>query len=87
MKTHRGINSASITGEGLEGLPGLIIAIAFVFFFFSIFLPRNADWILGVFIAVEVIAATLYIRGARRDRDDSERAARAMHEINEVKDH
>jgi hypothetical protein len=83
MKPHRGINSASVTGEGLAGLPGLIIAIAFVFLFLSIFLPRDANWILGVFFAVEVGAAALYVRGMRRDREAAERAYNELHRINE----
>jgi hypothetical protein len=83
MKPHRGINSASVAGEGLDGLPGLLIAIAFIFMFLSIFLPRDNQWFLVLFVAVEAGAAALYIRGARRDRRDAARARRALHEINE----
>jgi hypothetical protein len=64
MKTHRGINSTSIVGEGLGGLPGLIIAIAFLFFPLGFLLPRYIQraydgWILGIFLTVEIIACTL----------------------------
>ena len=83
MKLHRGINSANITGEGLEGLPGLLIAIAFVFFFLGIFLPRQSNWPLVLFLFVEVGAATLYLLLARRSRRESERMQKALHEINE----
>jgi len=83
MTPHRGINTSSIAGEGFEGLPGLIMAIAFVFFFLGIFLPRNSNWPLAVFIFVEITAVTLYIIGARRSRADSEKAWKALHEINE----
>ena len=86
MNPHRGINTASIASEGFEGLPGLIMAIAFVFLFISIFLPRDADWMLGVFIAVEVGAAVLYIRAARRDKEAAEQTYIALHEINEDHD-
>ena len=86
MRPHRGINTASVAGEGFEGLPGLIMAIAFVFLFVSIFLPRDADWMLGVFIAVEVGAAVLYIRAARRDKEAAEQTFKALHEINEDQD-
>jgi uncharacterized membrane protein len=86
MRPHRGINTSSIAGEGFEGLPGLIMAIAFVFLFFGIFLPRNSEWPLAVFIVGEVVAAALYIRAQRRDREDSERSWKALHEINEERD-
>jgi uncharacterized membrane protein len=83
MRPHRGINTTSIAGEGFEGLPGLIMAIAFVFFFLGIFLPRYSNWPLAVFICVEVGAVTLYLLAARRNRADAERARKALHEINE----
>jgi hypothetical protein len=83
MKPHQGINSSSIAGEGFEGLPGLILAIAFVFFFIGIFLPKHSNWPLAVFALVEIGAATLYIVIGRRNRADSERAWKALHEINE----
>jgi hypothetical protein len=80
---HRGINSASIAGEGFEGLPGLVIAVAFVFMFLSIFLPRHNDWFLVLFVGVEVGAAALYVLAGRRDRKASEASNRALHQINE----
>src|SRR5262245_59016561 len=67
MRPHRGINIASIAGEGLGNLPGLLITIAFVFMFFGVFLPRDNQWILVLFIATELGAAGAYIRASRRN--------------------
>jgi len=91
MKAHTGINTTHVTGEGLSGLPGLIITIFFIFLPLGIFLPRNVqheygNWILGAFLLVEIIAGTLYIRSARRDREASEQLERVMHQINEPRD-
>lgn len=83
MKLHRGINMTSIAGDGLAGLPGLLITIAFVFIFVGIFLPRKNDWYLILFVAVEIGAAALYIVAARRNRKESERLKRELHRINE----
>jgi len=83
MKLHRGINTSSIAGEGLEGLPGLLITIAFVFMFVYIFLPRKtSDWLLVLFLAVEIGAAILYILADRRNRKESDRLKRELHKIN-----
>jgi uncharacterized membrane protein len=87
MKLHRGINTTSIAGDGLEGLPGLLIAIAFVFIFAGIFLPRSSDWLLILFLAVETAAAILYFVFDRRSRRESERLRRALHQINEPPGH
>ena len=80
---HRGINTASVAGEGLADLPGLLVMILFVFMFISIFVPRDNQWFLVVFLVVEAGAATLYLLGQRRDRRDSEQLRKALHEINE----
>ena len=64
----------------------MIIAIAFVFMFFSIFLPRKSDWFGALFFTVEVGAATVYILAARRDRKDSERLQKVLHQINQKQD-
>ncbi len=83
MKLHRGINTSSIAGEGLEGLPGLLITIAFVFMFVYIFLPRKtSDWLLVLFLAVETGAAILYILADRHNRKESERLKKELHKIN-----
>ena|SRR5687767_9436542 len=80
---HRGINSSSIAGEGLSGLPGLLITVAFVFMFFGIFLPRQNQWFLVLFVAVEIAAAGLYVALTRRSRRGAEEIRRALHRINE----
>jgi hypothetical protein len=87
MKPHRGINSANVAGEGLADLPGLLIAIAFLFFPLSFLLPRYiqraySGWILGLFLSVEIIAAILYLLAARRNRKDSEQLQNMLHQMN-----
>ena len=88
MKRHSGINTTHVTGEGLSGLPGLIITIFFLFLPLGIFLPRDVqhdygNWILGLFFLVVIVAGALYIRSVRRDREASEQVEKALHEINE----
>jgi uncharacterized membrane protein len=84
MKLHRGINISSIAGNGLEGLLGLLIAIAFVFIFTGVFLPRKTgSWLVVLFLCVEIGAAILYILINRRSRRESERLMQQMHQINE----
>jgi len=85
MHVHRGINSTSIAGEGLEGLPGLLMVIAFVFIFLGLFMPRN-NWFGGLFFIVEIGAAALYILLGRRNRKDSVGLQKTLHQINEPKD-
>jgi hypothetical protein len=91
MRTHSGINTTHVTGEGLSGLPGLVITIFFIFLPFGIFLPRYiqreySNWILGVFFLVEFVAVAFYVRSMRHDREASERIEKALHEINEPRD-
>ena len=91
MKAHSGINTSHVAGEGLSGLPGLVITIFFIFLPFGILLPRYiqreySNWILGVFFLVEIVAAVFYIRSVRRDREASELVDKALHEINEPRD-
>ena len=91
MKRHSGINTTHVTGEGLSGLPGLIITIFFIFLPLGIFLPRSfqheyGNWILGLFFLVVIIAGALYIRSARRDQEAAERITKALHEINDPHD-
>jgi hypothetical protein len=83
---HRGINSSSIAGEGFQGLPGLLMTIAFVFIFLGIFMPRNTDWFGGLFFIVEIGAAFIYVIAGRRNRKDSEESRKALHQINEPQD-
>jgi len=84
MKLHRGINITSVAGEGLNGLPGLLITVAFVCLFAGIFVPRESGkWFLFVFLAIETGAAILYILIARRNREDSQRLKIELHRIND----
>ncbi len=84
MGYHRGINMSSVAGSGLNGLPGLLITIAFVFIFAGIFLPRKAsDWLVVLFFAVEIGAAVVYVLIERRNRKESERLNRELHTIND----
>ena len=84
MKLHPGINITSIAGNGLEGLPGLLITIAFIFLFAGIFVSRESSyWFMAVFLAVETGAGILYILAERNSRKESEQMIRQMHRINE----
>ena len=87
MSLHRGINTTSIAGQGLEDLPGLIIAIAFVFIFAGIFMPRNAsNWILVLFIVVEGVASAAYIVSQKRERKATQETQQMLHRLNEAED-
>lgn len=87
MKPTRGCSSGGTEGEGPQGLPGLLISIAFAFFFVSIFLPeRTINWFLLCFVAVEIGAAVLYLVGDHRSRADADRLRRELH-LNEKADH
>ncbi len=86
MKPHRGINMISIAGEGLNGMPGLLITIAYIFLFTGIFVPRNAGWFVPVFLAVEGGAAILYVRMQHRDREEVEELKKEMQRINDQSD-
>ena len=82
MHLHRGINTTSIASEGFEGLPGLLMMIFFVFAFISLFVPRDNQWFLGVFLVVEAGAAVLFLLASRRSRRDSAQLKKALHEMN-----
>ena len=96
MKPHSGININNIVSEGLEGLPGLLIAIGFVFIFLGIFIPRDYGdpeirikaMIIGglwfaAFVIAEASAAVLFIRASRRNRREIEELKKELHKINE----
>jgi hypothetical protein len=84
MKLHPGINTTSIAGDGLQGLPGLLMTIAFVFIFAGIFVSRESSyWFMAIFLAVETGAGILYILAERTSRKESEQVIRQMHRIND----
>ena len=81
MHLHRGINTTSIASEGFDGLPGLLMMIFFVFAFISLFVPRDNQWFLVLFLVVEAGAAVLFLLASHRSRKDSARLQRALHEM------
>ncbi len=84
MKPTVGCGSSGSEGEGPQGLPGLLISIAFLFLFIFVFLPDSAHtWFLTLFVLVEVCAAVLYILADRRNRREADRLRRQLHQINE----
>jgi hypothetical protein len=85
MHMHRGINTTSVASEGFQDLPGLVMMIFFLFGFFSLFVPKDNQWFLVVFLAVEIGAAALYLLANRRERRDSAKLRRTLHEINTPK--
>jgi len=88
VKPTRGCGSSGTEGEGPQGLPGLLISVAFAFIFVSIFLPESAqNWFLPLFIAVEIGAAVLYLVSDRRSRTDADRLRRELHQISEKTHH
>ena len=86
MKPTLGCGSSGTEGEGPQGLPGLMISIAFAFGFVSVFLPPACNWFFPSFIAVEFGAAVLYLLASRRSRNDVDRMRRELHQINEKND-
>jgi uncharacterized membrane protein len=86
MKLTCGFNTSGSAGDGIEGLPGLLVVIAFVFITTGVFLPRNpGSWPIVIFLLVEISAAILYILINRRNRRESERLMRQLRQINEEK--
>lgn len=87
MKMHRGINTSSIAGHGLEDLPGVLIVIAFVFIFMGIFIPSNASgWLVVIFFLVEGIVALVFIVSQWRERKATSQLKEVFHRLNENED-
>jgi hypothetical protein len=84
MKPHRGINTSSIAGDGLDDLPGALIAVAFVFMFVVMFAPRSAsNWLFLGFILLEAGVAALFLLGKKRDRQATDQLRKEFHRLNE----
>jgi hypothetical protein len=89
-KLHRGINTSSIAGEGLAGVPGLVMTIGFVFIFLGALVPTYVqraynNWFLLLFAICEIGGIVLYVRAARRSKRESQRLSEMLHEINAEK--
>ncbi len=88
MKPTVGTGSSGTEGEGPQGLIGLLICVAFAYIFVFVFLPESAHgWFVPLFIAVEIVAAVLYLVAERRSRAEANRMLRDLHQINEKTDH
>jgi len=84
MKPHRGINMNSIAGNGLDDLPGALIAVAFVFMFVAMFAPKEAsNWLFLFFILLEGGVSALFLLGKRRDRLAIDQVRKEFHRLNE----
>lgn len=88
MKPTCGCGSSGTEGDGPQGLPGLLISLAFACIFVFIFLPESArNWFLPSVVGVEIGAAVLYLVFDRRSRAEANRLRRALHQINEKTGH
>ena len=92
MTTHRGINMSSIAGEGLQDLPGLLIAIFFVMagsylvrIWFVPVGPGGVDaWLLGVWHLMAPAACVGFLISQRRDKQLRARIQEELHKLNEA---
>jgi hypothetical protein len=92
MKTHRGINMASIAGEGLAGLAGVIVVVFFLSagtaFLLRLFAPRffwsASGWLMPAFLLMGAVACAAYLVGQRRDRQMGARILEELHKLNEA---
>lgn len=89
MATHRGLNLSSIAQEGLEGLPGVLIAVFFVFggmmLFLDLFVPdlsKDAStFFVIIYLLVSVIAGIAYVLDQRHDRRLAAQLEEQLHEL------
>lgn len=92
MKPSRGFNISSVAAAGLEGLPGVIIATAFVLMFIAFLLPRawrhgaTGDILFPLFLLIELGACIAFVVAQRRDRLRTERIEQELHRLNEGED-
>jgi hypothetical protein len=95
MATHRGLNLSSIAHEGLEGLPGVFIAVFFVFggvlLLLDLFVPDLSRGAAGTWFAVAYILASIgagiaYVVSQRRDRRLTAQLEEQFHELSRPAD-
>ena len=92
MRTHRGINMSSVAGEGLQDLPGLLIAVFFVMagsylvrIWFVPVGPGGLDaWLVVVWLLMAPAACVGFLIGQRRDKQLSARIQEEFHKLNET---
>ncbi len=89
MKPSSGFNLSSVAGAGLQGLPGVAIAVAFVLIFIAFLLPNEwrdgdtGDMLFVLFLLIEVGACLAFVGAERRDRRLSERIEQELHLLSE----
>jgi hypothetical protein len=89
MATHRGLNLSSVAQEGLEGLPGVLIAVFFVccgtLLLFDLFAPAftkaYSNWLVTIYVLVSVVACITYVLSQRRERRLSTELEEQFHEL------
>jgi hypothetical protein len=92
MKPSRGFSISSVAAAGLQGLPGVIIATAFVLMFIAFLLPREwrhgetGDILFPLFLLIEFGACIAFVVAQRRDRLRSEQIEQELHRLNEGED-
>jgi len=94
MRPHRGVNSSTVAGEGLEGLPGVLIAAFFVVsglclllaLFFPDYLQAVGDWAVPICMLVIVGACVVYVLSQMRDRALTAQLGQELHTLNEAGD-
>ena len=91
VRTHRGINTASVAGEGLQDLPGLLIAVFFVlagtFLVRVWFGPADVGaidtWLALAWFLFAPAAVVSFLISRRRDRELTARLEQELHRLNE----
>jgi Flp pilus assembly protein TadB len=89
MTTHRGLNLSSIAQEGLEGLPGVLIAVFFVCcgtlllldLFTPAFTKANSNLLVAIYFLASAVAGITYVLSQRRDRRLTAQLEEQFHEL------
>lgn len=92
MRTHRGINLSSVAGEGLTGLPGVLITVFFVFFgtcvvlslFVPDFLEGDSGWLVPIFLLAVAGACGAFVLSQRHDSRLTAQLEQELHKLNET---